>query len=190
MTTVCFHGLVKQQEHLATGSTPTPVLRPRNEADLDECVRILGAVHERDGYPVNWPGQPDEWLTPPLLLASWVAELGGQVVGHVGLSRSGAGDAAPVLWSRQAGVPVTDVAVISRLFVSPAARGHGIGALLMARAVQHAQESGLHPVLDVVASDTSATVLYRRLGWDLLGTVDQQWSPSQTVTVHCYAAPA
>ncbi|MCP3822937.1 GNAT family N-acetyltransferase [Streptomyces sp. A3M-1-3] len=151
---------------------------------------MLAEVHDGDGYPVNWPDRPSEWLTQPSLLAAWVAELDGHVVGHIGLSRSGAGDVAPALWSHREGVPVESAAVISRLFVSPAARGRGIGALLMARAVQDAQERALHPVLDVLASDTSAAALYERLDWSLLATVDQQWSPTQTVTVNCYAAPA
>lgn len=151
---------------------------------------MLADVHGGDGYPVNWPERPGDWLAQPSLLAAWVAELDGQVIGHIGLSRSGEGDAAPVLWGRREGASAGRTAVISRLFVSPAARGHGIGARLMARAVEDAHERGLHPVLDVLASDTAAAALYERLGWELLATVDQQWSPTQTVTVHCYAAPA
>ncbi|MFJ8542417.1 GNAT family N-acetyltransferase [Streptomyces sp. NPDC093586] len=149
---------------------------------------MLAEVHQRDGYPVNWPSRPDAWLTPPSLIASWVAELDGRTAGHVGLSRSGAGDAAPGLWSARAGVGVEATAVVNRLFVAPWARGHGIGALLLAQAVAEARERGLHPVLDVVASDTAATVLYERLGWHLLATVEQRWSPEQKVTVRCYAA--
>lgn len=45
-------------------------------------------------------------------------------------------------------------------------------------------------MLDVVASDTAAVALYERLGWELLDSVEQQWSPEQTVTVRCYAAGA
>ncbi|WP_330294605.1 GNAT family N-acetyltransferase [Streptomyces sp. NBC_00503] len=151
---------------------------------------MLAEVHGCDGYPLNWPEYPGEWLTQPSLLAAWVAVLDGRVVGHIGLSRSGDGDAAAGLWSRREGAPVESSAVVSRLFVSPAARGHGIGARLMARAVQDAQRRALHPVLDVLAADKSAAALYERLGWTLLGTVDQRWGPTRTVTVHCYAAPA
>ncbi|MER7779975.1 GNAT family N-acetyltransferase [Streptomyces sp. NPDC096191] len=151
---------------------------------------MLTEVHGGDGYPVNWPECPSEWLMQPSLLAAWVAELDGHVVGHIGLSRSGEGDAAPALWSRREGASIERTAVISRLFVSPTARGHGIGAHLMARAVEDAQQRALHPVLDVMASDTAAAALYERLGWTLLATVEQQWSPTQTVTVHCYAAPS
>lgn len=149
---------------------------------------MLAEVHERDGYPVNWPDRPGDWLTPPSLVAAWVVELDGRIAGHIGLSRSDAGDAAPGLWSARAGVGVDETAVISRLFVAPSARGRGIGASLMARAVAEAQGRGLHPVLDVVASDTAAAALYERLGWQLLAIVEQRWSPDQTVAVRCYAA--
>ncbi|MEV0532597.1 GNAT family N-acetyltransferase [Kitasatospora sp. NPDC050463] len=172
-----------------TDSTPTCRIRRRRASDLDACVEVLAAVHADDGYPVNWPEQPGDWLTQPSLLAAWVAALDGHVVGHIALTRSGPDDAAPALWSLREGTSVEDTAVISRLFVSPAARGHGIGARLMASAVREAEERALHPVLDVLASDTPAAALYERLGWSRLGSVDQRWSPTRTVTVHCYAAP-
>ncbi|MEU3407152.1 GNAT family N-acetyltransferase [Streptomyces sp. NPDC006670] len=169
--------------------SPDRHVRPRTDRDLDACVRVLAGVHACDGYPVNWPAHPADWLAQPALVSAWVAELDGRVVGHVGLARSDAGDAAPGLWSSREGAGSDTAAVISRLFVAPAARGHGIGALLMARAVCEARVRGLHPVLDVLASDTAATALYERLGWELLGTVEQRWSPEQSVTVRCYCAP-
>ncbi|MFJ4974929.1 GNAT family N-acetyltransferase [Streptomyces coeruleorubidus] len=152
-------------------------------------MRVLAEVHARDGYPVNWPDQPGEWLSRGPLLGSWVAELEGRLVGHVGLSQGSDGDLAPMLWSERNGAPRGMTAVISRLFVAPQARGHRIGALLIGRAVEEAQRRGLHPVLDVVASDTAAAALYERLGWELMATVEQQWSPHQTVAIRCYAAP-
>jgi GNAT superfamily N-acetyltransferase len=163
-------------------------VRRRTDRDLDECVRMLAAVHGRDGYPLNWPADPRDWLCRPSLLAAWVSELDGRVVGHVGLSRSEAGDTAPALWSSRQGVSGDATAVVGRLFVAPGVRGHGIGALLMAQAVREARRRGLHPVLDVLASDTAAAALYERLGWELLATVEQQWTPDRTVAVRCYAA--
>ncbi|MER5781606.1 GNAT family N-acetyltransferase [Streptomyces mobaraensis] len=163
-------------------------VRRRTDRDLGACVRVLAETHERDGYPVNWPETPGAWLTPASLVASWVAESDGRVVGHVGLSRSGAGDAAPGVWSARTGVGVDATAVVGRLSVAPSARGRGIGALLMARAVAEARERGAHPVLDVVASDVAAAALYERLGWRLLGTVEQEWGPGRKVAVRCYAA--
>ncbi|MDX2909440.1 GNAT family N-acetyltransferase [Streptomyces griseiscabiei] len=165
-------------------------VRRRTEGDVETCVRILAEVHECDGYPVNWPDRPAEWLSHASVRGSWVAELGGRVVGHVSLSRSGEGDLAPGLWSERNGTSTDRTGVVSRLFVAPQARGHGIGALLIGRAVAEARGRGVHPVLDVVASDTAAAALYERLGWELMATVEQRWSPSQLVAVHCYAAPS
>lgn len=164
-------------------------IRDRTDPDLSHCVHVLAEVHEHDCYPVNWPAAPDAWLTPPSLLDAWVAELHGRIAGHVVLSRSGAEDAAPGLWSARTGAGQDTTAVISRLFVAPSARGHRIGAALMAHATTQARSRGLHPVLDVLSSDTAAAALYERLGWQLLGTVEQRWSPTRTVTVRCYAAP-
>ena len=165
-----------------------PWARPRTDGDVERCVRVLAEVHQCDSYPVNWPDQPGKWLSQASLLGAWVAELGGCLVGHVSLSRSGEGDLAPGLWSERSGTSEDLAAVVSRLFVAPQARGHGIGALLIGQAVEEARRRGLHPVLDVVASDTAAAALYERLGWELMATVEQRWSPSQLVAVRCYAA--
>ncbi|MDG5806704.1 GNAT family N-acetyltransferase [Streptomyces ossamyceticus] len=167
-----------------------PSVRPRTDHDLDGCTRVLAAVHERDGYPVNWPERPHTWLTPAPLVAAWVAELDGRVVGHIGLSRADDTDVAPGLWAARTGVGAETTAVVNRLFVFPAARGHGIGALLVVRATAEARARALHPVLDVVESDVAAASLYERLGWHHLATLEQRWSPEQTVKVRCYAAPA
>ncbi|MGW5736523.1 MULTISPECIES: GNAT family N-acetyltransferase [Streptomyces] len=172
---------------------PTPeapvTVRPRLDPDLPACVEALRQVHLTDGYPTNWPARPADWLAGGGLLGAWVAALGGRVAGHVALCRSTPDDVAPGVWSGRTGTDVDEIAVVSRLFVAPEARGRGIGALLLARVVAEAGELGLFPVLDVVASDTSATALYERTGWRFLGTGLQHWSPEQTVTVRCYAAP-
>ncbi|MFD0345842.1 GNAT family N-acetyltransferase [Kitasatospora aburaviensis] len=151
---------------------------------------MLGAVHGSDGYPMNWPDDPFGWLAQPSLLEAWVAERAGEVVGHISLCRSAPGDLAPREWSRRTGLPSRATAVVSRLYVSPGARGHGIGALLLSEVVAAARLHGLHPVLDVLASDSAAAGLYRRAGWSLLAAVEEEWSPLQRVTVLCYAAPA
>ncbi|MEU8514497.1 GNAT family N-acetyltransferase [Kitasatospora sp. NPDC048722] len=164
-------------------------VRRRRVPDLAECVRLLGDVHATDGYPSDWPDRPAAWLTPEGLLAAWVAEADGRILGHVALSRSAPGDAAPVLWSRRTGARPELTAVVNRLYVAPAARGRGVGARLLANALTHARALGLHPVLDVLATDAAAVACYRRLGWTWLGSADQQWGGGRTVVVHCFAAP-
>ncbi|MEU1533969.1 GNAT family N-acetyltransferase [Streptomyces fagopyri] len=153
-------------------------------------MRVLAEVHRLDGYPVNWPDRPGEWLSSGPLLGSWVAELEGSLVGHVSLSPGAEGDLAPMLWSEQNGTTGDMTAVVGRLFVAPRARGHRIGALLIGQAVEEARSRDLHPVLDVVTTDTAAAALYERLGWKLMATVEQRWSPHQTVAIRCYAAPS
>ena len=179
--------MVKSESDNVSTRSGARDVRHRTGRDLDDCVRVLAEVHEHDGYPVNWPDRPAGRLTQPSLLAAWVAELDGRVVGHVGLSRSDAGDAAPEPWSARTGLSADATAVVNRLF-APRARGRGIGALLMARAVGEARDRGLHPVLDVVASDTAAAALYERLGRQLPAPVEPRWSPDRTVAVRCYAA--
>ncbi|MEC4018164.1 GNAT family N-acetyltransferase [Streptomyces sp. H27-D2] len=171
---------------------PTTRVRPREQADLAACGRLLGEVHAQDGYPRNRPAEPAGWLSPPALLAAWVAESGGRLVGHVALCRD-EGDASARLWAERpgrSGAGPERAGVVSRLFVSPAARGLGVGGLLMAEVARGASARGLHPVLDVLASDAAAAALYERLNWQRLATVEERWGPGETVTVHCYAAPA
>ncbi|MFH9349453.1 GNAT family N-acetyltransferase [Kitasatospora sp. NPDC017646] len=184
--------LEERADVVASGSRRTGAgvgVRRRRAADLADCVRALADVHAADGYPTEWPERPAAWLTPDGLLAAWVAEADGRIAGHIGLVRSTPGDMAPGRWSRRTGGRPELTAVIGRLYVAPAARGRAAGALLMECAVAHARVLGLHPVLDVLATDTAALALYRRLGWTPLGSGEQRWDSGRTVVVHCFAAP-
>lgn len=62
------------------------LIRPRTDDDEAACVDLLQRVHAADGYPLHLT--PDEvpgfWATDAEV-ASWVAEEGGRVVGHVAL---------------------------------------------------------------------------------------------------------
>jgi hypothetical protein len=69
--------------------------------DLAKCVDVLRAVHEADGYPLNWPADPPRWLTARRLLQAWIAEdPEGTVVGHVALQHLAAD------WTTPDGRPV------------------------------------------------------------------------------------
>lgn len=171
------------------GGAPAAQVLRRSERHTGACVAVLAAVHEHSGYPTNWPADPGGWLSPASLLSAWVAECDGRVLGHIGLAASTGDDVAPGLWKLRAGGHAADTCVITRLFVAPAARGRGVGALLVGRAAEEARSLGRHPVLDVVTTDTSAIALYERLGWEFLADREQRWGPGQTVTVRCYAAP-
>lgn len=164
-------------------------VRRRTDADINACMNVLAEVHEHDAYPRNWPDNPRAWLSYPELIAAWVAEIDGEIVGQVGLARPTADDVAPDRWSSRTGSDRGTAAVIARLFVRPNARGRGLAAALMSEAEQHARQQGTHPVLDVVEDDDRVVAFYERLGWAFLGSAEQRWGPDQIVTVRCYTAP-
>ena len=61
------------------------LFRHRTDDDLDASERLAFAVHEVDGYPVHIPADMRKFLVAPDELTAWVAELDGEVVGHVAL---------------------------------------------------------------------------------------------------------
>jgi GNAT superfamily N-acetyltransferase len=162
-------------------------VRVRTAGDLERCVSLLGLVHGSDGYPRHWPAQPTEWLAPPNQVAAWVAEGDGLLLGHVALARSGK-DVAAATWSSALGVPVEELLCVSLLFVSPQARGRGVGRRLLSVAEAAAWERGKRPVLEVVSLDRHAVALYRRCGWREVGAVQRGWLPTGTNAL-LFAAP-
>lgn len=108
-------------------------VRSRLVADLPACVAALAQVHRVDGYPSRWPADPAGWLTPRQMLAAWVVDGSDTVDGHVALT-----DAVDAALARAAGQPAAELAVVSRLFVRPAARGQRLGAVRDHRVVRAA----------------------------------------------------
>jgi GNAT superfamily N-acetyltransferase len=162
-------------------------LRRTEPADLDGCVAMLRRVHEINGYPSRWPADPGPWLTPAGQVAAWVAEVDGQLAGHVGLVQ---GVPTPCLL-RATGRDPGELGGIVRLFVDPAARRQGLARGLLDVAAAHARASDLVPVLDAVADSAPAIALYERAGWRLAGTETATWvTPAGLVpTLRCYVGP-
>ena len=151
------------------------IIRARRPDDLDASVGVMAEVHATDGYPLYWPADARSWLTPDRLLAAWVAEDEGTVVGHVTLC-SAVGDAAAPLWSQASGLPPDRLAAIGRLFVAPRARGRGVGASLLAQACAEARLRRLRPALEVLDHDRGAIALYERLGWCRVASATAEWA--------------
>ena len=153
---------------------PNFELRERREADLEECVRALRLVHEADRYPMVWPKDPACWLSPASLLRGWVAVTRSEEpVGHV------------LLLATQD----PETLEVARLFVTPQARGQGLGAALLDRARAWGEERGGRLALEVVADERSpAIALYERDGWRRTGTVTAEWTAPDggCVVVHRY----
>lgn len=148
-------------------------LRLRTDDDLPACVRVLDAVHASDGYPMSWPTNPAEWLRPNGCATAWVAEGrdATSIVGHVCVVR-GVDD--PVVASLT-GVSTDRLASVSRLFVTPAARGRGLAQALLGKVSSWASVQQLQLMLDVVEDGGHAVALDERLGWCLVDRRQADW---------------
>ncbi|WP_049560187.1 GNAT family N-acetyltransferase [Nonomuraea sp. SBT364] len=143
-------------------------IRPRTPADLDACVDALAQVQAADRYPVDWPDDPHAWLTPAGLTSAWIAtDAAGAVLGHVGLGAD---------------------AEITRLFVTPAARGRGLAAQLL-DAVRAAVRTPLK--LEVSAEGEAAIAFYERTGWRRVATTRADWldTTGTPALLHHYVTP-
>lgn len=142
------------------------LIRPRAEADLAACVEALWTTHETSGYPAVWPRDPVRWLTPSGRdVRAWVAAVDGAVVGHVALGRD----------DDIAGTATVPSLAIMRLFVAPVARGRGVGAALLATAVDFVRANASRPVLTVADTGAAAIRLYERVGWRRIGGRRADW---------------
>lgn len=101
------------------------------------------------------------WLTPARMIAAFVAEDCGQLIGHV------------VLVDRQTSVP--GLAEVSRLYVSPSRRGRGVGAALMEAVTSHGRGLGRSLCLDLVEARTTSGQFYERRGWRLVSRKPARW---------------
>jgi GNAT superfamily N-acetyltransferase len=144
-------------------------IRDREAADLQRCLSILADVHRLDHYPLNWPGDPHQWLSPPNTLHAWIAEARpAAVVGHVAVHQA-----------TSAANPAAMTAVeVSRLFVAPTARRHGVAIKLLGQVRQWATERRLDLALEIVDAPRSgaAMALYESTGWQHTHTATATWT--------------
>lgn len=129
-------------------SRPAPVIRRATAGDIDQLIRIRGAVQEnRLRDPASVTRADYEWFIAGLRV--WLAEVDGQVAGFsAGDLRDG------TIWA---------------LFVDPRQEGAGLGAMLLTKACADLQADG-HATLRLYTDpDTKAARLYRKLGWEEVG---------------------
>lgn len=159
-----------------------PVLiRARRDADLYACADLVRDVHFRDRYPRFLPADIAQFLNPPDPFGCWIADLNGEVAGHVALVTRGLPDAMEIAASAL-GRPADQLAVVARLFVSPRARGRGIGRLLLGAAMAEARSRGLHPILDVDTELPAAIALYESARWTRAGQLTVHWTNSESAS--------
>lgn len=133
---------------------------------------------------------PAAWLQPPTLIRAWVAEFDGEIVGHVLITAPASSDDAVQLWHKQNPQAPDGLAVLGRLFVVSTARSRTVGERLVRAAMTSASEHDLRLLLDVMDKDTAAIRLYKRLGWERIGTATHRFGDGEQVTAFCYVAPS
>jgi ribosomal protein S18 acetylase RimI-like enzyme len=164
-------------------------VRPRTDADVPECANLLREVYALDGYPVEGVDDATGWMYPAGMIAAWVADEPGRVLGHAAVCEPGEGDAAVSMLVARTDVSESEIAVLARLFVGPAARGRGAGRMLTDAAFAYAKERRLRVVFDVMEKDGSAISMYEKLGCIFLGSTSHHVADGSTVPARCYAAP-
>jgi GNAT superfamily N-acetyltransferase len=147
-------------------------IRPRAPEDMPECVAVLRRVHEMNGYPSRWPRDPAGWLTPTGLEAAWVAVDDDSIVGQAVLVRG----VNTSCLMRATGRDASELGLVARLYVDPAARRAGRARALLETATSYAVAHGLQPVLDVVDDSQAAIALYEGAGWQLAGKEMATWT--------------
>lgn len=164
------------------------VLRPKTPADSEDLVGLAFEVHRRDGYPRHLPDDLAEFMTPDYEDAAWVADMNGQLVGHVALHRA-TGDPTLPAAQRATGLGPNSLAVLARLVVAPAARRQGVARELIAIATQHACSRGQRLVLDVVQDCDAAVGLYEDLGWVRVEPLKLPVSHDHPLDLWVYVSP-
>ena len=130
--------------------------RPYRSADFADCLDIFDAncpeyfaPNERDEYAAFLAGAPDAYT---------VCELNDSAVGAFGLSDDG-DDAWRINW----------------ILVRPDAQGHGVGSLVMERALQGARTSGAG--LLRIATSPRSEGFFVRFGARPVSRLENGWGP-------------
>lgn len=178
-------------------TTPSKIhIRPRRPEDIPALCDLLKRQQPSSLYPIRWPlPMPvPQFIQRPGEAAAFVAECGGQILGHVAV-RYGLGgppdeEDLTVRWARAHGCADADVRVIAVLFTDPEWAGKGVGSGLFRAATEAALADGGRACLDVVATNTGPLEFYKRRGWKIVGEWDAPWLPDQELIVYLMILPA
>ncbi|KAL1412880.1 hypothetical protein Q8F55_000629 [Vanrija albida] len=159
---------------------PEIIVRPRKESDLEALADLLARQQPETHYPIEWPFPVPlrEFIVRDTELHAWVAELDGEVVGHVSVTRvtGGIDSTMSPEWTRAHGVDESELRCISVFFTDVSKTGIGLGRRLHDVAAAQALKEG-YPVLDVVARHEGPVRFYANRGWKTVHTMDASWSP-------------
>ena len=136
----------------------TVAIRQASTHDLDDLLALMHEFYAESGYPLNVDRARAAFL--PLLSQEqlgqvWLAELDGQLAGHLVLT---------FCHSMEYG---GRSAFVDDLFVRPALRRRGVGRALVVRARAICEELGVRAMhLEVARTNGPAQTVYRAVGFD------------------------
>lgn len=162
------------------------VVRERRPADVPRLVELLAEQQSVSSYPVRWPlpFPAEDFVVRRSERCAWVAELDGEVVGHVTVA-----DPEELAPRFAAATGADALGMVSVLFTGLAARGRGVGGVLLESAVSWVRGRGEVPVLDVVPVHEVALRLYRERGWVEVGTDRFGWMADDVPDLLLMALP-
>ncbi|ETS83116.1 hypothetical protein PFICI_04992 [Pestalotiopsis fici W106-1] len=163
--------------------------RRRSKDDLPALVEALEDVYSTDGYPIEGTATAVSFLSPPGLVAAWVAVHRGLVVGQIAVVAGGQGHHAAVrAWvdSVGSGGDAGATVVAARFFIRKYARGFGLGRALVEKTCQWAKDNGKRIVINVLAKDQDAMKLYEKLGFRRFGEGEYEYHEGKKATQYFY----
>lgn len=136
---------------------PPCLTRAAREADIDALVGLMRAFYAESGYPLDadWAAASFRaLLTQPALGAVWLAQAGGDAVGHAVLTVRHAMEFGGLL------------GIVDDLYIVPAWRRRGIAVALLDALRGECRSRGCRAwQVEVGVGNGSAQALYRRFGF-------------------------
>lgn len=150
--------------------------RFNQEIHLEEMVKSLFRVRDFDNTypPVMDAGRNTEdftaWLMEEDVLDRITALVEGEVAGHISTVAAHEYLTGYLADNHIESSAPNGFSEISKFFVDPLYRKHGVGKVLFRASVEQSIENGYHPALAVVSTSEDAIRFYTREGWILAGT--------------------
>src|SRR4051812_165443 len=171
-------------------SSPPPALpvgiRLRRSRDIGTCARLLRRAYFEGRFPGHSDDDPRTFLDNEAVVAGWVAESQGDIVGHVALQ--GIEPSARFRWREITGRSPDDLLVVFGLFVRPRSRGEGVGATLLDVAVAAARDRHRVPVIEVFTTTPTPPEFLHSHGWRLRAS-DPQRGKRGPLWLHRFEGP-
>jgi ribosomal protein S18 acetylase RimI-like enzyme len=164
------------------------MIRDRCPSDGPALETIGLQAYRLDGYPKYLPDDMEKFLVGPEAIRAWVAELDGEVVGHVALHRRSSQEVMAKM-EAVTGLTPENLAFVARLVVAPSGRRRGVARALLATATEGAVALGRRPVLDVLEDNRAAIALYERAGWARAGRVEWNLTDGRLLREFVYLSP-